>query len=241
MRALILAGGRGARLEGTTEDLNKCMLFIGKRHLIEYSLECAVNPEISEIVLVVGYKREDIMNTYKDEYKQKPIKYVVQHEQKGLVHAIECAKELVRGDDFMLMLGDELLVNPRHSEMIKKFKGENIFGICGVVEVKERNLIKKTYSVVEDNQNRISQLREKPSVPHNNIMGTGNGIFKDKIFDYIGTTPINPNRNQKELPDLIQCAIKSGNIVKTFRICGNYVNVNLPDEIKEAESYFSHI
>jgi dTDP-glucose pyrophosphorylase len=75
----------------------------------------------------------------------------------------------------------------------------------------------------------------------NNIMGTGNCIFKNEIFSYISHTPINQKRGEKELPDLIQCAIDEGNIVKSFKICDHYVNVNIPEEIKRAESYFAHL
>ena len=74
----------------------------------------------------------------------------------------------------------------------------------------------------------------------NNIMGTGNCIFNSEIFSYINQTPINQKRGEKELPDLIQCAIDEGNIVKSFKICDHYVNINAPEEIKKAESYFAH-
>jgi len=240
MKALILAGGRGERLGAVSDDQNKCMLKIRDKPLIEYSLDCAIYAEISEIIIVVGYKAEEIINTYGNRYNGKPIKYVIQHEQKGLVHAIECAREAIGKKDFMLMLGDEFMINPRHQLMIDIFKKENLFGICGVVIVEDMDSIKKTYSVIQSENNRIYRLIEKPSKPMNNIMGTGNCIFRNEILSYINQTPINQKRGEKELPDLIQCAIDEGNIVKSFKICGHYVNINSPEEIKKAESYFAH-
>jgi dTDP-glucose pyrophosphorylase len=74
----------------------------------------------------------------------------------------------------------------------------------------------------------------------NNLMGTGNCIFKNEILSYIPQTPINQKRGEKELVDLIQCAIDEGHIVKSFLICDQYFNVNSPEEIKEAQSYFAH-
>ncbi len=61
--------------------------------------------DIDEIIIVVGYRAEEIINTYGTQYKNKKIKYVIQWERKGLVHAIECAKEAVGGDDFLLLPG----------------------------------------------------------------------------------------------------------------------------------------
>lgn len=240
MKALILAGGRGKRMGDAFNDKNKCMLQIGGKPLIEYSLDCATKTSIDEIIVVVGYKAEEIINTYGNKYRDKPIRYVIQSEQKGLVHAIDCAKEALDKDDFMLMLGDELMINPRHKEMIELFRKENLFGICGVVVVEDRELIKKTYSIIQSEDNRIYRLIEKPSKPMNNIMGTGNCIFKNEILSYIPQTPINQKRGEKELPDLIQCAIDEGHIIKSFNICDHYVNVNIPEEIRRAESYFGH-
>ena len=49
-------------------------------------------------------------------------------------------------------------------------------------------------------------------------------------------TPINQNRKEKELPDLIQCAIDDGHIVRAFDIGDGYVNINTPDDIAIAEA-----
>jgi dTDP-glucose pyrophosphorylase len=240
MKALILAGGRGKRLAEISNDKNKCIVEVRGKPLIEYSLDWASKTDISEIVIVVGYMANQIIDTYGDEYNKKPIKYVIQKEQKGLVHAIECAEQAINKEDFMLMLGDELMIRPRHSKMIKKYYDEDTFGLCGVVVVEDKNLIKKTYSIIQEKDNKIIRLVEKPDNPTNNIMGTGNCIFKNEIFSYIPQTPINQKRGEKELPDLIQCAIDDGKVVKSFAVCDKYFNLNFKEDIKDAESYYSH-
>lgn len=241
MRVLILAGGRGQRLSSISDGKNKCMITIRNKPLIEYSLDCISKLEsISEIVIVVGYRAEEIINRYGNQYRGKQIKYVIQYERQGLVHAIECSKEAIKDDDFMLMLGDEIMINPKHDKMIATFRKKDVLGICGVVIVENKELVKKTYSVIQSEDNCIYRLIEKPLNPTSNIMGTGNCIFKNEILSYIQQVPINQKRGEKELPDLIQCVIDGGNIVESFVICDKYVNVNIPNEIDEAESYFSH-
>jgi len=240
MKALILAGGRGKRLKEVSDNKNKCMVEVQGKPLIQYSLDWAIKTDISEIVIVVGYMAEQIMNVYENEYNGKPIKYVIQKEQKGLIHAIECAEQAINKEDFMLMLGDELMMRPKHSEMIKKYYSEDIFALCGILIVEDKSLIKKTYSIVQGEDNKIIRLVEKPDNPINNIMGTGNCIFKNEIFSYIPKTPINQKRGEKELPDLIQSAIDDGKIVKSFVICDQYFNLNLREDIENAKSYFAH-
>lgn len=238
MKALILAGGRGKRLDELSSNKNKCMTEINERPVIEYSIDCAANTDISEIIVVVGYKAEEIINTYGNIYKNKRLRYVIQWEQKGLVNAIECAKESMEGEDFLLLLGDEVLLNPRHQAMLDEFRKEDAFALCGVLLVEDKDLIKRTYTLIHDENNIIHRLVEKPRNPLNNFMGTGVCAFKNAIFDYIDVTPLHHERKEKELPDMIQCAIDDGKVVKSFIICNKYTNINTKEDIVIAEGFF---
>ena len=150
---------------------------------------------------------------------------------------MECARESIGGEDFILLLGDEILLNPRHQSIIDEFYKSEAFGVCGVLWVDNRELIKKTYTIVHDVNNIIYRLVEKPRNPLNNYMGTGDCVFKNQILDYIEYTPIHHERKEKELPDLIQCAIDDGKLVKSFRICDKYVNINSKDDISMGEAF----
>jgi dTDP-glucose pyrophosphorylase len=236
MKALILAGGRGKRLGNIANSVNKCMLTLGGKPVLEYNIERAAGvEEIDEIIMVVGHRAEDIINRYGIKYKDKRIRYVIQWEQKGLVHAIECAKATIGKDDFFLLLGDEVLVNSRHKEMLKKFNEENLFGVCGVTFQKDESKISRTYTVLTDNSGRIFRLIEKPRRALNNWQGTGHCVFRNAILNYIKKTPIHPERGEKELPDLIQCAVDDGQIVKIFNICDKYTNINTEEDLIEAQ------
>ena len=243
MKALILAAGRGKRFGVISERANKCMLEIGGLPLIEYSLRCAsALEEIEQIVIVTGYRSEDIIKRFGAKYNGRDIIYVSQEEQQGLVNAIECAGTVIGKSDFMLMLGDEFMSAPHHKDFIREFQESGCFAMCGVLAVRDRNLIKKTYGLITLDDGRIARLIEKPNNPvFNNMMGTGNCIFKNQVFDYIPKTPINQNRKEKELPDLIQCVIDDGLMVKPFVICNDYINVNDQEELDNTRSYFAHL
>ena len=232
MKALILAGGRGARLNALTSERNKCMCQFEGRYIIDYNLENALSFRAEQIVLVVGYKAESIINEFGNSYRGVPIRYVIQWEQKGLVHAIESAESALAGSDFCLFLADEIMIDPRHDAMINEFRTSRAFGLCGTVRVEDRSQIRKTYSVIGDPATgRIHRLIEKPRSPLNDIQGTGNCVFRNEILDYIPFTPINQQRQEKELPDLIQCAIDDGKQIYSFDIASWYANVNTLEEL----------
>jgi NDP-sugar pyrophosphorylase family protein len=232
MKALVLAGGRGKRLNDVSQDRNKCMAMYGGRYIIENSLENAARAQVDEIVLVVGYKAESIIDTFGNRYRDLPIRYVIQWERRGLVHAIECAREAIDGADFFLFLADELMKETRHEAMVDAFHADNrIFALCGIVRAEDPEQVRKTYTIFCDQRDsRIHRLVEKPRTPLSNIQGTGNCIFRNEIFDYIAHTPINQFRKEKEMPDLIQCAVDDGKLVRAFEIASWYSNINTMEE-----------
>ena len=234
IKALILAGGRGSRLNELTYGRNKSLIEINGKPLIEYNFENALNAGVDEIVVVVGYKAEEIMKKFGDSYGGKKITYVLQKEQRGLVNAIECAKEHL-DSDFILMLADEVLVNPDLKGMINKFCKENLFCVCGIVKEEDKLKIGKTYSIMTDERGRIFRLIEKPKYPINNFQGTGHCLFKKEILNYLEKTPVSLKRGEKELVDLMQCAIDEGEPIFLHEISTNYTNVNTSEDFEYAK------
>jgi dTDP-glucose pyrophosphorylase len=236
MKALILAAGRGHRVGNICDSTNKCMLPLFGKPILEHNLARAAHvSQVDEILLVVGHKAEQIINRYGTQYEGKKIQYVIQREQRGLVHAIECSKDAIGDNDIFLLLGDEVLVNSRHGEMLNKFKEDDLFGMCGVVFQRDEWKIGRTYAVLADGGGRILRLVEKPRTALNNWQGTGHCVFRNEMLSYAERTPIHPERGEKELPDLIQCAIDSGKIVQLFDICDEYTNVNSEEDLADAQ------
>jgi dTDP-glucose pyrophosphorylase len=235
MKALILAGGRGRRLTELTKNKNKSMLKIWEKPLIEYNLDQAVEAGVSEIIIVVGYRKEEIIKHIGKEYKGIKVGYVVQKQQRGLVNAIETAKESIGDSDFVLMLADEVVVNAKLKEMIRKFRDEDLFAVCGVVFEEDKHSIGRTYTAMVNEKGRVFRLIEKPKFSINKIKGTGHCVMKNEIFEYIDKTPISMQRGEKELVDMIQCAVDEGKDVRVYPITDNYVNVNTPEDLDSAK------
>lgn len=235
VKALILAGGKGSRLKERTEGLAKPLLKVGDKRLVDFSLQNAYNVGAEEIIVVVSAFTESVINHCGSSYRGIPIIYKIQNEPKGVVHAIECSAGALGNADFMLMLSDEILLNVNHRAMLEKFKKDGLFAILGVVEVEDSAQISKTYSIRQDSGTaRVWRLIEKPRRPHDHVMGTGNCVFRNDILSYIDLCPINQARGEKELPDLIQCAIDDGHPIKTYPVGAHYINVNTLEDFERA-------
>ncbi|MBW2602839.1 MAG: NTP transferase domain-containing protein [Deltaproteobacteria bacterium] len=122
MKVLILVVGRGNRINEFSENRNKCMVSLKGRPLLEYALLRMAEAALSELVVMFGYKAIEIINHFGIRYGNKRIRYVIQKDQKGLVHAIGCAKDVFEGENFFLALGEEGLTDARCDDIILFFK-----------------------------------------------------------------------------------------------------------------------
>ena len=58
MRAIILAAGRGSRMQHLTNDKPKCLLEVNGKRLLEHQFEAITKAGIRSIAIVTGYKQE---------------------------------------------------------------------------------------------------------------------------------------------------------------------------------------
>lgn len=231
MKAVILAAGKGSRINSVTKGENKCLLKIKDKTIIEYNVDNVSKiDEISEIIIVVGYKSHDIMTRIGNYHNGKRITYCIQREQKGLINALEQAKYAIEEDDFILILGDEFIVNNNYSTAIQNFYEKRYNYMIGIMEVDDINLVKKTYTIKINQHNNIQDFIEKPIIPFNNIMGTGNIILRGDCLKYIEQTPINHVRGEKELVDFLKIILEKNRNVSIFKVGDHYININTKED-----------
>ncbi len=235
MKALILAGGRGKRLVEITKNRNKSMIKLFEKPLIEHNLNQALEAGVKEVIIVVGYRKEEIIKHIGREYRGVPVRYAWQKKQKGVVNAIEVARDFLGEEDFIMMMADEIVVDAKIKEMLKEFREQELFAICGVAYEQDKCSIGKTYSAMVNEEGRVFRLIEKPRSPINNIKGTGHCIFKNEILNYIARTPVSMKRGEKELVDMIQEAVDDGKKAKIFYLTEGYINVNTEQDLELAK------
>lgn len=237
MKGLVLAAGKGSRLEHLSVNNNKCVTKINGKPIIFNSLENLANAGIESTIVVVGYRAEDVIAEVGNSIFGMDIEYVYQPCQTGVVDAIKLAENSIAGDDFFLCLGDEFMVNPRHRDMVLSFiENTEVSVLCGYCNVDDWKSIAKTYSIESNEFGEIVSLVEKPTHFPNSMMGTGDICFRNSIYDVIDQVEENRLRKQRELPDLIMSFIKSGVVGKKYCICDRYLNLNTLEDYREIGS-----
>ncbi|UCE09214.1 MAG: NTP transferase domain-containing protein [Candidatus Thorarchaeota archaeon] len=113
MKALVLTAGVGQRSLPLTATRSKAMLMIAGRPVMQYILESLSANGIKDIVIVVGHGREEIIGHFKHgDGHDTRISYVIQHEAKGVEHAILTARDELEGEEEFLLVNGDVLVEP---------------------------------------------------------------------------------------------------------------------------------
>lgn len=110
MQAIILAAGSGSRLGSYTKENTKCMLKINGSTLIMQTLEKLNNVGIKKLILVVGYKKEQLIEYVGYKYKNIDIEYVENpiYYKTNNIYSLYLAKDKLAEDDTLLLESDLL-------------------------------------------------------------------------------------------------------------------------------------
>jgi len=204
MKAVILAAGEGRRLRPFTETMPKVMLPVANKPMLEYVIDAVKTSGINEIVLVVGYKKEVIMDYFKD-YEDINITYVVQEKQLGTAHALMQTKDLIDGD-FLVLSGDNII---DHRGIEKLLKEKSKYSML----IKE-HVHPSKYGVVVVEKNILKEIVEKPAEEGGKFISTGIFKFPDSIFEKVEEVT---SQGVYELTDVIQSVVDRGEKIRSIR------------------------
>jgi glucose-1-phosphate thymidylyltransferase len=160
LKGLIPVAGNGSRLRPITDAKPKPLIEIAGRPILDYLLEKMKRSGITELILIVGYMKERIIDWVNEHYGDAfKIHYVLQEEQLGLGHAVYSARDHLDSEELLIALGDEIF-SWDYSLMIRDVIDVNdIDGAIGYKEVDDY----QHYGMIETNEDGlITGLIEKP-------------------------------------------------------------------------------
>lgn len=114
MQAIILAAGMGKRLGEYTHDNTKCMLEVNGTRLIDRALACLHDVHVSRVILVVGYKGQNVKDYVGNDYLGTPIIYVDNpiYDKTNNIYSLFLAREYMLEEDTILLESD-LIYEPK--------------------------------------------------------------------------------------------------------------------------------
>src|SRR6056300_1323403 len=235
IKTVIAAGGLGTRLQGFRgNESTKILIEVDGTPMIVRQIEQLSSWGLTEFIIITNPAFDklikDVIISY---FPKKNINFTIQHEQKGISHALMCAKKFIKpGDTVFFILGDNFfefnpIINLKMNDLVKN-RGAYIFSY------KVNN--PEEFGVAElDATNNVISIEEKPKNPKNAVVGVY--VYDDTVIKKIET--LNPSaRREYEVTDLNNLYISEGTC-KNITLNGWWIDAGTPDRILELESKLS--
>lgn len=205
MQAVIMAAGRSTRTHPLTATRPKPLVPIWDRPLLEHQLR-QLDGLVDEVLLVVGFLREQIENRFGDALGGIRLRYVVQEQQRGTADALLAARPHVTARCLVLN-GDDF------------YHRDDLRGLAergrGLLVTRARD--PENRAVVQLEEDVITGIVEKPKNPPKDAWCSVGGycIERDDLryLDEVVPSP----RGELELPDFILRLVE-GSVVRAKRI-----------------------
>lgn len=228
MQIVVPAAGRGSRLEPLTDERPKPLVEVAGRPLLEHVLETGLQVDPTEFVVVIGYRGEQVVEAFGDEYAGVPVRYVYQRERRGLGDAVARTEPYVNGH-FLVLNGDNVL-----DVDLDRVVGAVRDGAEGAILVDHVPMeAARQTGVVQVAEGQVTGIEEKPEQPDSGLVTTGVWALQDLVFSALELVAPS-ERGEVELSDAVDLLCRAGRSVRSVELEGNRVNVNTVEDLERA-------
>lgn len=223
MKAIILAAGKGTRLEPITLETPKAMVEVYGKPLLAHNMDKLL-PYVDEFIIVIKYKQEKIREYFGCEYRWVPIRYHEQGEKTGTGGAL--IRIDIQWDCFILASDtiyhqkdiDALALSEGYWVLAQKVKNPEKYGIFSV---DQENILKQ---VVEKPQEYIGNLASLFYFKVNSeLVSLCENILASPRWEYELTDALNMFAEKKE--------------VKVWEISYKFIDITSVEDLETANTF----
>ena len=226
MKAVILAGGLGTRLQPYTTFLPKAMLPLGDKPLLEHLIDWVKNNGVDSFVLCVSYLRKTIQDYFEDGSRfGVKIEYAIANRPLATAGQLKTAQEFL-DDTFVCIYGDSIF-DFSLKNMIDYHRKKKAFVTMSLYEYKT----KLPYGFIEtDKTNRVKAWQEKPDVKGN--INIGCYVMEPGVLKLI------PEGKPYGMDQVIRSALAKKNRVSGYPIKKGFIDIGDKTSYRRAYQHY---
>ncbi len=220
IQAVIMAAGKSTRTWPLTLTKPKPLLKVMNKEIIKRNLD-ALQGLVGEVIIIVGFKKEMIIEEIGHKYGRLKIRYAEQKTQLGTGHALKCVERLIKGK-FIVIGGDDIFSR----KDIKACLSHKIAVLGCKVEDPGR------FGVFVVKGKEVKKVVEKPRKFVSDIANAGLYVFDKSVFKF---KLRKSQRGEYEIVDYINALIKKERVV-CENVKGHWLSVGYPWDLIEANN-----
>jgi len=226
--AVIMAGGRGQRLQPLTNTIPKPLLRVGEKPIMEHNLDRLALYGIDDFWISVKYLGEQIEKYFgKGEDKNVKIEYVWENDPLGTIGAVSKINNFKH--DYILVTNSDLLTNIDYEKFFLEFIKED--ADLAVLTIPYQ--VNIPYAVLETNNGQVKSFKEKPTYTY--YSNGGIYLIKKEMLIHI------PKDTFFNATDLMEELIKKNLKVISFPFIGYWLDVGKHEDFEKAQIDIEHI
>lgn len=227
MEAIVLAGGFGTRLSKVVKDVPKPMASVANRPFLAYIMDDLAENGIKKVVLAVHYKKECIMDYFKDSYKGMKVEYSMEETPLFTGGAIKQALTMCSEPYVWVVNGDTYFEVP----MAQMSDFAQRSGCAATIAVREMVDFSRYGKVDVDDNGIVTAFHEKAFCKRGLINGGIYYLCSEILEDY----PKVFSLENECFPELL----KTGQIA-AFESAGYFIDIGIPEDFEKAQNHFKN-
>lgn len=226
--AVIMAGGRGQRLQPLTDTIPKPLLRVGDKAIMEHNLDRLALYGIDDFWISVKYLGEQIENHFGNGHEKNiKIEYVWENIPLGTIGAVSQIENFEH--DYVLITNSDLLTDIDYEQFFKEF----IIKQADFAVLTIPYQVSIPYAVLETNEGNVKSFKEKPTYTY--YSNGGVYLMKREILKFI------PKDTFFDATDLMEELIKNNLKVISFPFSGYWLDVGKHEDFKKAQEDIKYI
>lgn len=224
---VIMAGGKGTRMDPFTRVLPKPLIPIGDKTILEHIINEFKIYGINNFIFTLNFKGDMIKAYFNAIDKDYQTEYVVEEDFYGTAGSLKLLTDML--PETFIVSNCDIIVHADYEDVLSYHKKQN----ADLTILSSIQHYKIPYGVVNfKEEGVVTTISEKPEYTF--VINTGVYILNKKILDFI------PEKEPFDMPSLIQKLIERGKKVITYPVNENdYIDIGQWKEYKTAIEKFS--
>jgi len=218
---VIMAGGKGSRLQPQTEKTPKPMLLVSGTPILEHIIKRAQSQGFNHFVIAINYLGDVIEEYFKDGKKiGATIQYL--HEQSPLGTAGALSLLPNKPDSAFIVTNGDVITDINYSDFLEFHKAQNAAATVAV----HTHEFQIPYGVVQINGLEIKSYEEKPII--SNLINAGVYALEPDVLDFIEEPKF------RNMPEILEISKNLNKKVIVYPLHESWIDIGRPIDLEIA-------